>query len=95
MNITDVEDKIIRANARIRPVARRIHRVLYAGISRRLRALNIEQPEMIPRATKHIPEMVDLMKRLADTGHTYTSDGSLYYRIAFLPGLRQAFRFET
>src|SRR6185295_18777000 len=50
------------------------------------KALNIEQPEVIPRATKHIPEMVELMKRLADTEHTYTSDGSLYYRIGSFPG---------
>ena len=49
-------------------------------------ALNIEQPEEMPRATGHIPEMIELMNRLAESGHTYKSDGSLYYSIGSFPG---------
>jgi len=47
--------------------------------------LNIERPEVLPRATEHIAEMVELMKRLAERGHTYQSDGSLYFPIASFP----------
>jgi cysteinyl-tRNA synthetase len=49
------------------------------------RSLNIERPELIPRATHHIPEMIELMNRLAGAGHTYKSDGSLYYDIGSFP----------
>ncbi|PYT04052.1 MAG: cysteine--tRNA ligase [Acidobacteria bacterium] len=49
-------------------------------------ALNIERPEIIPYATRHLPQMIELMKRLAEGGHTYESDGSLYFSISSFPG---------
>ncbi len=39
----------------------------------------------MPRATRHIPEMVSLIERLLETNHAYRSDGSIYYRIASFP----------
>ncbi|HEY7545012.1 MAG TPA: cysteine--tRNA ligase, partial [Blastocatellia bacterium] len=48
-------------------------------------SLRIEPPEVMPRATDHIAEMLELMKRLTDAGHTYRSDGSLYYSIGSFP----------
>src|SRR5262249_45464522 len=50
------------------------------------RSLNIEEPEIIPRATDHIPEMVELMDKLSAGGYTYKSDGSLYFSIGAFPG---------
>ena len=48
-------------------------------------ALGCERPEIVPRATRHIPEMVSLIEKLLETNHAYTSDGSVYYRIASFP----------
>jgi cysteinyl-tRNA synthetase len=48
-------------------------------------ALGLERPEVVPRATQHIPEMVSLIERLLETNHAYQSDGSIYYRIASFP----------
>jgi cysteinyl-tRNA synthetase len=48
-------------------------------------ALGLERPEVVPRATQHIPEMVSLIERLLETNHAYKSDGSIYYRIASFP----------
>jgi cysteinyl-tRNA synthetase len=48
-------------------------------------ALGLERPEIVPRATRHIPEMVSLIERLLETNHAYRSDGSIYYRIASFP----------
>ena len=86
MNITDVEDKIIRRMLESGQSLEEYTEFYTLAFLEDTKALNIEEPEVIPRATKHIPEMIELMKRLADTEHTYTSDGSLYYRIGSFPG---------
>jgi cysteinyl-tRNA synthetase len=39
----------------------------------------------MPKATDHIPEMIDLIERLTANGHTYEADGSVYFRIASFP----------
>src|SRR5918912_646106 len=48
-------------------------------------ALGCAQPDIVPRATRHISEMVALIERLIETGHAYRSDGSIYYRISTFP----------
>ncbi|HXU09989.1 MAG TPA: cysteine--tRNA ligase [Blastocatellia bacterium] len=97
MNITDVEDKIIRRMLESGQSLEEYTEFYTQAFLEDTKALNIEQPEMIPRATKHIPEMVELMQRLADTEHTYTSDGSLYYRIGSFPdyGKLSGLKLET
>ena len=50
-------------------------------------AVNILPAHVFPRATEHIPEMVDLAERLEDAGHAYASDaGNVYYAVASFPG---------
>src|ERR1700734_2385191 len=51
-----------------------------------MRALRLEMPEEIVRATDHIEDMVDLIGRLQKKGLTYDSEGSIYYRISKFPG---------
>ena len=48
-------------------------------------ALGCERPEVAPRATQHIPEMVSLVEKLERNQHAYRSDGSVYYRISSFP----------
>ena len=86
MNITDVDDKIIRnATAAGLPIAE------YTGKYERaffqdLDALGCERPEIVARATENIPEMVALIERLAAKDLAYqTPDGSWYFRIAGFP----------
>ncbi len=91
MNITDVDDKIIRNAVAQRQVARRVHRHLHAGFLRRLRKRCAwSAPEHVARATEHIPEMAHAIHELDEKGFTYDSDGSVYFRIAQFPGIRQA-----
>jgi cysteinyl-tRNA synthetase len=86
MNITDVEDKIIRRateeGAGLRDYTSRYIEYFLEDFD----ALGIQRPEQILRATDYINEMVELIKRLGATGHTYESEGSTYYRIATFPG---------
>jgi cysteinyl-tRNA synthetase len=83
MNITDVDDKIIRnALAAAKPIAEYTARFEQAFFED-MAALSIERPEHLPRATGHIPEMVVLIQRLAAKDIAYqTEDGSWYFRIA-------------
>jgi len=87
MNITDVDDKIIRnASAAGKPIGEysaRFERAFFEDME----ALNIERPEDIARATENIPGMVSLIERLAAQDIAYKAeDGSWYFRIARFPG---------
>ena len=85
MNITDVDDKIIR-NA----VARRQSLEEYTAAYTKAflddcDTLRLERPEHLVPATSHIDDMVGAIERLSAGGHTYASDGSTYFRIASFP----------
>jgi cysteinyl-tRNA synthetase len=86
MNITDVEDKIIRnANAAgkdIQSYTAPFIEAFHAALSR----LRVKPANAYPRATDYIPQMVALVERLNGRGHTYLADGSTYFRVATLPG---------
>jgi cysteinyl-tRNA synthetase len=85
MNITDVEDRIIaksqEAGLSLDEYTAKYIDALWEDFD----ALGCERPEIVPRATRHIPEMVSLIERLLESGHAYQSDGSVYYRIASFP----------
>ncbi|HUR98435.1 MAG TPA: cysteine--tRNA ligase, partial [Pyrinomonadaceae bacterium] len=54
------------------------------------------RPEVTPRATHHIPEMIEIIQKLIDNGKAYESDGSIYYRITAFPeyGKLSRIKFE-
>jgi cysteinyl-tRNA synthetase len=86
MNITDVDDKIIRnalaANKPIGEYSARFEKAFFEDMD----ALNIERPEDIARATENIDGMVSLIERLAAQDIAYKAeDGSWYFRIARFP----------
>ena len=86
MNLTDVDDRIIQKSAAAGVSIREYtDKYIQAYLDDR-RALNLEPPEHVARATEHIDEMVKLIQRLTAKGFTYTSEGSTYYRIAKFPG---------
>ncbi|MFQ3581906.1 MAG: cysteine--tRNA ligase [Chloracidobacterium sp.] len=86
MNLTDVDDKIIR-DARAAGLSLRAFTEKYVThFWEDADALGIERPEVAPRATEHIPDMVALISRLVRCGCAYHSDGSVYFRIASFPG---------
>ena len=86
MNITDVDDKIIRnAAAAGLPIGAYTPRFTQAFLDD-LDALQIERPEILTKATEHIPKMVELVERLKAVDAAYqTEDGSWYFRLAAFP----------
>jgi cysteinyl-tRNA synthetase len=85
MNITDVDDKIIR-NAVARNQSLDEYTAHYKQAFRDDCALlRLQTPEHVVPATEHIHEMAEAIARLTAGGHTYSSDGSIYFRIATFP----------
>ncbi len=85
MNLTDVDDRTIqRSNEAGIPLREYTDRYA-AAFFEDLRTLRVQPAEHYPRATEYIPQMVELVKRLREAGHTYESDGSIYFRIKTFP----------
>jgi cysteinyl-tRNA synthetase len=86
MNITDVDDKIIRnAAAAGIPIGEYTPKYVDAFFED-LEALRVERPEIIARATETIDRMVELIQKLAEAGAAYqTDDGSWYFRLKSFP----------
>ena len=85
MNITDVDDKIIRNAARDGVSVQQYTAKYEKAFLEDAAALNIERPVLV-RATEHIPEMAEFIAELAKKGAAYrTEDGSYYFRIAKFP----------
>jgi cysteinyl-tRNA synthetase len=86
MNITDVDDKIIRNAAAAGISIGQYTEVFEKAFFEDLDALRVEHPEQIARATEHIPRMVELVQRLAAAGAAYQAeDGSWYFRLKAFP----------
>ncbi|PWB77423.1 MAG: cysteine--tRNA ligase [Holophagae bacterium] len=86
MNLTDVDDKTIRGASQAGLSLREYTDRYAAAFFEDLDTLRVERAEHYPRATDHIPGMVELVRRLGQAGRTYRSEGSVYYRIATFPG---------
>ncbi len=86
MNITDVDDKIIR-NAAAAGLAIDVYTKKFEdAFFEDMDALGVERPEFVPRATEHIAEMVELVEKLGREDLAYQAeDGSWYFRIAKFP----------
>jgi cysteinyl-tRNA synthetase len=86
MNITDVDDKIIRnAMQKGVPIAEYTAKFTQAFLDD-MQTLNLEAPEKLVRATDHIQEMAHFIAELVEKGNAYrTDEGSYYFRISSFP----------
>ena len=85
MNITDVEDRIIAESQKAGLSIDDYTAIYIDALWEDFDALGCERPDIVPRATRHIPEMVALIEKLLATDHAYRSEDSIYYRIASFP----------
>jgi len=84
-NLTDVDDRIINESAKQNINIDQFTAPYIQYFWEDFDALGNERPEITPRATHHIPEMVKIISKLLENGHAYESDGSIYYRISAFP----------
>lgn len=82
MNLTDVEDKLIRtcreSGESLSTVTARYANAFFEDLD----TLGIRRAHAYPAATDHIEEMITMIKALRDKGHTYEVDGSIYFRLS-------------
>ena len=85
-NITDIDDKIIaraaQENVSTEQIAGKYTEEYYSDMDR----LGVSRADIEPRATDHIKEMVDVIKKLADNGIAYSVDGDVYFEVDKFPG---------
>jgi cysteinyl-tRNA synthetase len=85
-NITDVDDKIIRAaNDEGVPAADVAARFTEAFL-KAMSDLGVQPPTAQPRATETIPQMIGMVERLIERGHAYVVDGDVYFAVRSFPG---------
>ncbi len=86
MNITDVDDRIIRNAARDGVTVQEYTAKYKQAFLEDADSLNLEHPELLVNATEYIQEMAHFIAGLRDKGYAYaTDDGSYYFRIAKFP----------
>jgi cysteinyl-tRNA synthetase len=95
MNVTDVDDKIIRgAVASGETIGHLADRYLERFLAD-AETLRMTPPDVLPRATEHIDEIVALIETLLERGHAYrTGDGSIFFRIASWPAYGRLARLD-
>lgn len=83
MNITDIDDKIIKRSEEAGTSWSEISRKYEAEFWDDLQKLNIRKPDIKIRVTEHIPKIVSFIKKLLDDGHAYVgSDQSVYFKVS-------------
>ncbi len=84
-NVTDVEDKIIAAAAETGESTQELAERMAERFRAAYRALGVRDPDVEPKATEHIPEMLELIRRLIDRGLAYpASNGDVYFAVRTL-----------
>jgi cysteinyl-tRNA synthetase len=86
MNITDVDDKILRNAAKEGKTLKEYTEPYTQAFLEDVGRLRLQRPERLVKATDHIDDMVRGIETLDQKGYTYTSEGSTYYRISKFPG---------
>jgi cysteinyl-tRNA synthetase len=81
MNLTDVDDKTILGAHKAGVSLPEYTEPFVQTFLRDLGVLHIERVERFPKATEHIPEMIDMISRLIEQGYAYESDRSVFFSI--------------
>jgi cysteinyl-tRNA synthetase len=82
MNLTDIDDRIINESAKRGINIDEMTAPFITAFWEDSDALGLQRPDIAPRATEHIAEMIEIIETLLENGHAYESDGSIYYRIS-------------
>ncbi|HEX4149958.1 MAG TPA: cysteine--tRNA ligase, partial [Pirellulales bacterium] len=82
INVTDVDDKLIAESTRRNMPMQALAEEMTADYMRNLAAMGIDTVDHFPRATTHIPDIVQMVERLMAQGFAYVSDGDVYFDVA-------------
>ena len=85
MNLTDIDDRILDQAMHAGMTIGEYTKPFATAFFEDMAALRAERAEHYPRATEHIPEMVEMIATLLEGGNAYVADGDVYFRIASFP----------
>jgi cysteinyl-tRNA synthetase len=85
-NVTDIDDKILQVGEREGIPWWEVAERNLRAFTHAYEALGCEPPEVEPRATGHIPEMIEMISRLIERGHAYPAEGGVYFDVHSYPG---------
>jgi cysteinyl-tRNA synthetase len=85
MNLTDIDDKIIRKSTQSKVPLKEYTATYVQAFFEDLDTLGCERAEKYPAATDHIPEMVEIIKKLVERGLAYEANGDYYFKIGQFP----------
>ncbi len=84
-NITDIDDKIIHRANREGVFWRNLTERYTKEYQEEMKKLKVLPPTFEPKASEHIPEMIELIKTLIDKGYAYVSEGDVYFSVDKFP----------
>lgn len=84
-NITDVDDKVYLEAGKQGIPSRELSERATSWFFEDTDALGLGRPDIEPRATETIPEIVEFIEALVDAGHAYVAEGDVYFRVAGFP----------
>lgn len=85
MNLTDVDDRIINESHKAGKTINEFVQPFIEAFWEDMDSISNNRPDVAPRATEHIKEMIDIIQTLLDNGKAYESEGSIYFRITAFP----------
>lgn len=85
-NVTDVDDKIIARAAERGLQPEEVSEEYHRDFLEVMDLLGVERPDVMPKVTDHIPDIIGLIEGLIDKGHAYQADGDVFFSVESFPG---------
>jgi len=85
-NYTDIDDKILRRAQEQGRSWKEVAEGYIASFQEDMAALGVPPAQIEPKATEHIPQILDLIQRLVDLGFAYAAGGDVFFRVRRFPG---------
>ncbi len=85
MNLTDVDDRIIKKSIDQKKPSAEISNFYIDAFLEDIEKLKVKPASVLPKATQHIPEMINIIVELIDKGKAYNVDGNVFYDVSKFP----------
>ena len=81
-NITDIDDKMINRAKETGLTVQELGEIYSEAYFEDIAKLNVKRPDVTPRATQHIPEIIEAIETLIEKGYAYVADGDVYFDVS-------------
>lgn len=84
-NFTDIDDKIINRAKELDKDPKEVAETYIKAFYEDMEPLGVRKPDIEPKATEHIPGMIEMIQRLIDRGHAYVANGDVFFSVESFP----------